>query len=417
MACGFGLQKREFNMSFEVSESTFRILPSAGFLAVAFLLCALGLGVLSKILYERHPTIAFRGGICIAVLISALSAFLLPISPINDSLSVATGLSQLLGDGLAYDWSQPYFAFYANNKVTLALYWGITTLVRNVELGIRITNFLCLFATAFFLSGSIHRIFGAKYRNFGLFVCLLFFPHIILTSPYSYPIAIALASIAFYLCLSTNTAHKPLFFLVAGVLFLVRPTAAIFLFVFFAFSALRHFLCKERRQGLFALCTIAGLFASIFFIQLGVGAAFYRTGFHPWPNLTDGATNWTLDIGTRLDGPKTGSSMYTPFGVLPEHLQDDEIALMQQRLFGYFMMRNPEDYPAVTALNHEIRSALLLRARENFAGNPSNVFLFYGWKTIGLFQTSDYRFYFYTLDIDNPSFSWQAQRNLGYVLV
>ncbi|MCL2376134.1 MAG: hypothetical protein FWC76_01940 [Defluviitaleaceae bacterium] len=390
-------------------------MPSFALFA-AFLLCVLGVCLLSAAIREKYVRYVHWGSIFATGVVSALAAFLLPISPTNDSYSMALGLQELLSHGeLSPDFNRPYFAFFVNNKIALVIYWGAVALAGDVEIGIRVVNFLCLFSSAFFFSAGLGKIFGEdKWRIFGLMFFLLVFPYIVLTGPYVYPISTALAAAAFYLGICKKTALKPLFFLAVGLLFLMRPTAGIFIFVYFALCGIKHFAGGEKRQGIYALCTILLMLVSIYAVQLGVGAIFYRTGLHPFPNLANGAANWTLDIGTRLDGAATGTSVYTPYGLLPEHLREDEIAIMQNRLFAYFYAGNSEDYENVVALSREIRAAISGRAVDNFLGNPSDIPRFYTYKAIRLFGTSNDHFYFYGLNATLPSFAWQAHRNIEH---
>jgi len=370
------------------------------------------MGILLKSLHDKFAHSSYCAAIFITLLISALGAFLLPISPVNDGYNMALALRELHHDGgLYYGFNLPYFSFFANNKVALVVYWGVVSLVRDVELGIRIVNFICIFSSSFFFSLSIGIVFGDKWRSFGLLFCLTLFPFIILTSPYVYPIGIALSSIAFYLGISKRLVFKPLFFVALGLLFLIRPTASVFIFVFFTFDFLRHLVNKDKRRCAYALLIIILLFASAYFTRWGVGTVFYRSGFHPYPNLTSGATNWTLDIGTRFDRQNTGVAVYAPFS-LPEAMKDDDIAIMQNRLFAYFVANNPDYFQTVVELNREIRTAIFNRAREDLFSNPFNIFRFYAWKSTRLFGPSNCTFYFYALNITLPSFEWQAHRNL-----
>jgi len=397
-------------------ERTIQTLPPAAILMLSLVLCASGLYIAADLicstkLYQHKP---FR---CLCLLtppiLAGLAAFFLPISPINDSMAFYRALAQFLEYGaLSPSFTRPYFAFYANNLIALMPYRVAVMLANDVRLGVRLVNFLCAFIAVFCFSCSVGKIFGKNRQMFSALICTLLFPYIILTSPYIYPISIALTSLVFCLSFPGCRAKKPFLFLVTGILFLMRPTAAILVFVSYAFLTFRHFIRREKTEALKSLGVIILLFVSLYVTQLGVGAALLRAGLHPFPNLLSGSTNWTLDIGTRFDGFNTGSSTYVPYGALPQHLRDDEIAVMQNRVWNYLATGDINDLQNLTNLNRELRAAIANRTVEIILYNPTNIPRFYFYKSARLFGVSAYRLYFYSLNVHSPTFGQELRSNI-----
>ena len=75
-----------------ISDSTFRIFQPAIFLAIAFLLCAFGAVLLLSVLNKKYTRATYWISVAVVAVVSATVAWRIPLSPVNDSYSMALGL-------------------------------------------------------------------------------------------------------------------------------------------------------------------------------------------------------------------------------------------------------------------------------------------------------------------------------------
>lgn len=398
---------------------------------VAALVTMVMLLALCKLWINIPERRGFIIALCISGALFAIATFLVPFQPASDSLDLVDSIRYYKDNAVDGTYIIPYINFYATNKLAAFIYLGVCNAMGGIEMGMRFFNFAAGFGSSVFMALAFGKMFGSRYRGMALMIATVIFPYIIFSAPYIYTPTLLAASAAFYLLLSKNWISKIAGFLFLAIAFSMRPTGMAFIFVFMFIRAVWDVFKLRTYRRFFSMFTLVAALAFCIIFNGGVGFAMYKTGLHPYPNLTNGATLWTLELGTRLDSSRTGRCVYEISG--EEKMANDPIAANMAHLWSIYSKSDPADYAEVKELQSQTTKMIIQRTKQTFTESSSNIlkFLYYKTSTLvwnhvtnsrvytyegmeiptGRGNWGDYPYYF-MYNYNNPTFSQQLYHNI-----
>ena len=338
----------------------------------------------------------------------------IPISPGSDSFTLVNSLKYLQNGSGYTEWSMSYYNFWGNNKIALLIYYfftrmfSMTDTATAVEYGIRLTHFFTLCMFVFSMALAFHKLFGKRFFTLTLLLSVLLYPYLILTAPYVYPIAVSVAALCFCAGTYRSIASYIVFFLSFGLLFMLRPTAAIFIVAYHITALIRSIAGKDGsvKRCAFILIIMA---LSIPAVKQTAGFAMYKTGLHPYPGFANSATLWTLYVGTNFAGEDTGVVVYE-VDLTPEP-GADRLAVLFHQLWIMSSADGICDIAEMKTVQKEIRTLLLRRVRETILDSPLHLFPFLRQKAANLF-VGEVPPVFYQLNVTSDCFTSDAAENI-----
>lgn len=381
------------------SESLQRIAACAcsGF----FIICGyIGVsGIMDRMKLTPRRRILLLSGIIAAA--AVLMSVLIPYSPGDDSYDMSTFL-ELISENRTSEFMSAYLSAYATNKLAMYFYLLPVKWFGSVEAGVRLTHFILMGATMFFVAGSCKRLFSSRTAELSTLICAVYFPFFILLGPYIYPISIFLSAAAFFLY---SGKMRILSLLIGGLLFTIRPLAAGFLLVYIL---LYDFFTMEKKRG---FCKAAGWTALALTVFLGVSAAvghvLYLTKLHTYPKLNSVALLWTLEVGTREQGDRTGTCTYSP-----EDTPFDPVSEGFKNIWNLYRSGGDGAYIQVKAEKQRIGQHLSKRIMEEILKSPESFGTYIEVKFKNYFS-DNYKMYYYSLNIHDPNLTRILYYNVG----
>lgn len=372
-------------------------------LASFFSFCMAGSGYylavfcIRKIQNQRYRFLILGAAATAVFLFFALQT---PFSPVHDSNEMMGFLEQAMTQYNSY--ATAYLSFTATNRLTQLIYLPLSFLTGSISAGVQILNILLLLGTFYLFVGAGKRMFGERIAETALFFLLPVFPFLLLTGPYIYPPAVYLSALALFFY-HGGSIEKWLSYLTCGFLFILRPTALGPILVYLFCDLL---LIRAKRIG---LLKSIGSMVMILFICFGVkyasGAALYVSGMHPYPGLLTSADVWTLELGTRMQGEKTGICTYSAFST-----EFDTVSSDIHKLWEYYAKADKADTETIRSLNAKIKSDIWERTKQTVLNSPKNLAAFLSQKYVNLFSDL-YKPYYYGVNAESEEFETNLYRN------
>jgi predicted membrane protein len=355
------------------------------------LTCQILFSILSKKVFQKKGT---RKWIEIVLFSCVFFFFALrtPFSPAHDAYDMTGFLNQML-QGQMSDYATAYLSFTVTNRMTLWLYLPLVLLFQSVAIGVKLANVIFVFSAMLLIAGSTRRIFRISVP---IFLLLPICPYLLLSGPYIYPPAIFLGALSLFLFSCRKKGTHIFSYLTGAMLFLLRPTALIFLLVFVFTKMLLHIDQKQKWKQeavqlvLILLCCVTA--------KWGTGNLLYHTNAYPYPNLTSSAATWTLELGTRFQGVDTGVCTYSAY-----QTEFDDVSHKFHTLWQYYARADSRDTPIIQAINRDIKMDIIKRTRDTILSSPKMTLTFLKNKYINLFADR-YQPYYYITNMNDAHF-------------
>lgn len=372
-------------------------------LASFFSFCMAGSGYylavfcIRKIQNQRYRFLILGAAATAVFLFFALQT---PFSPVHDSNEMMGFLEQAMTQYNSY--ATAYLSFTATNRLTQLIYLPLSFLTGSVSAGVQILNILLLLGTFYLLVGAGKRMFGERIAETALFFLLPVFPFLLLTGPYIYPPAVFLSALILFLY-HGGKIEKWLSFFACGILFVLRPTALGPVLVYLFCDLI---LIRSKRIGLLkSIGSMVMILLICFGVKYASGAALYVSGVHPYPGLLTSADVWTLELGTRMQGEKTGVCTYSAFST-----EFDEVSSDIHKLWEYYAKADKSDTETIRSLNTKIKSDIWERTKQTVLNSPKNLAAFLSQKYVNLFSDL-YKPYYYGVNAESEEFETNLYRN------
>lgn len=326
-----------------------------------------------------------------------------PYTPCHDALDLHSLLNHMLYNNNAMPdgtYIGAYMNFFVNNKLVIYIYLPFVRLFKNTMIGVRFLNGILLTGSVFFTAGAVKKILKKDCFGQMILVLSLLSPIILLLGPYIYLPSIFIASAAVYCYENRGAVSKIFFFLSAGALFTLRPTCFGFLLTFIILDLFFRF--ENKKEFIKKVVSLALTVIFAFAFKSVMGAVFYKTGLHIYPNMENAASLWTMELGTRTNGEQTGTCFYTPFNAKDEGV--DNVQKDFFRLWEYYredaeLNSETDNYNNIINLQSSIRRKIINRA---FSRTPSEFFEHFYLKTITFFKNS-YMPYYYKANLNDSN--------------
>ncbi len=274
--------------------------------------------------------------ILISAAILILGAVFTPYSPCHDSLDLHNALYNVLNNKEIDTFYRAYMNFWINNKLTVYCYIPFVKLFGSVETGVRVLNGVLNAGAVFFAAGAVKNIVKNSRFERALFIISFLSPFLLMSGPYIYLPALFLAAGAvFFITLNKRAALVP-FFICSSLLFILRPTCFGFILVFVTAGA--FFKIKDKKDFLKGLIVLFLTIILAFLCKNAVGYTLNKTGTHKYPSMHNGAFLWTTELGTRLNGKKTGTCFYMFFD------KDDDFDEIQNDFNGLWLKYYEDEF-------------------------------------------------------------------------
>lgn len=373
--------------------------------AVASILACVLFYIAADKLLLGYPSPQFRYFVFafFAVGIFTVIAIHTPYSPAHDSYDMSGFLSQVLRGENFSPYARAYLSFTATNKITLFLYAPWVKHFQSVKLGTQVFNFLLMLSAIFLLSGSAWRMFGERAGEIALLVLIPFAPYLMLTGPYIYPPSIFISALAMFLYQGRTQVSKIFAYIAFGILYILRPTALGFMFVYVTVYGVLSW--KNRKVRWRSIENLALLFVFCVLVNTAAGGWMHSSGQYPYPNLTTSAKAWTMELGTRMQGTETGKCTYSAYGKY-----FDNISTQFHRLWEIYAQGNSEDVDQIKFLHKQIDKEIKWRTKTTVLDSPQHLWQFLTTKYKNLFG-DEYKPYYYMTNISGENFGRNLSRN------
>lgn len=341
------------------------------------------------------------------ILISASLLMLLywiittPYSPCHDSLDLHNLLNYMLHHGnnmFEGIYIKTYMNVFINNKFVIYFYLPFVHLFKNAELGIRFLNGALLIGTVFFTASASKKLLKKDCFAILFFMLSLVAPVMLLSGPYIYLQSLFISAFALYCYESENKIFRVLFFILAAVLYVLRPTCFGFLLVFATLDTIFRFEDKKEliKKAVSLVLTVVVCFA----FKSVLGVALYKTGLHPYPNMQNSGGIWAIELGTRTNGEQTGKCFYTMFEEQKDNVDDIQKDFFS--LWKYYrqdVVEGTDNYNNIVNLQNTLKQKIINRTLDQ---TPSEVLEHLYLKSVNFYKDA-YIPYYYKANLNDEN--------------
>lgn len=334
--------------------------------------------------------------ICFVILLNT------PYSPAHDSLDMSGFLSTFVRKTTLSDYADKYLSFYGTNRICMYFYKPFVTLWDSVRSGTIAANALFLLTAMFCVSDICYKKFGNRCGELSLFFMPSLIPYMMMSGPYIYPPSIFLSAIALCLFFSHRKRIKLLSAVFFGILMLMRPTSALFWVIFIAAS-----LIIKRADNITTRVCFAIVLVLISVCTKSVASEImYRSGAYPYPQLTNSAMQWTLELGLRPQGLETGKCTYSAISGQPF----DEISAVFRDLWDAYDGADDNETYRIHCLNKKLNTMIAERAKNTVFSDLKSLSHHIKHKYVNMFS-DEYKAYYYAVNISDEDFADNLYKN------
>lgn len=332
-----------------------------------------------------------------------------PYSPNHDSYDIEYILKSMLDGVEITGYNKAYTNFFATNKLVIYIYYPFVLLFGNVETGARIANAFFVWTASVGISAVVKQLKTWNAASFSLIAMLVLCPTLLFSGPYIYPPAIALSALAFAFYIHKEPFMRVFGYIFAGILFTVRPLS---LGVFLVWSVLGSFVGKRKIRY---KISSAVLKTSLIFIiclttQWYVGQVMYKTNSHSAENLKSAMGLWTIEVGTRDQGDKTGFCDYAPISLSED--KKDDISNDFHTLW-YLYEESDVNTNWISYMKGELSKKLFKRYTDEILYSPKTFWNFVTTKFTNYYRDY-YKPYFYAVNLKKPGRHTLLYKNYDY---
>ncbi len=334
--------------------------------------------------------------VCLAVMLSA------PYSPAHDSHDMSAFLSTFLKGTTLSDYADKYLSFYGTNRICMYFYKPFVMLTGSVRTGSTISNIIFLLTAVLSVSDIIYKRYGMRNGEAALFLMPAFVPYMMMSGPYIYPPAIFLSAVALCLYFSQSVKKKILSAVFFGVLMVMRPTSAMFWVIF----VIAKLVLKSGKDIINRICLAIVLVLLAMCTQTAFGNYLYKTGAYPYPQFTNSAMQWTLELGLRPQGTETGKCTYSAISGVPF----DEISGVFSDLWEAYDGADDNETYRIHLLNKKLETMIWERAKNTVLSDFGSFAKHIKTKYINMFS-DEYKAYYYAANIPDEKFGENLYKN------
>lgn len=334
--------------------------------------------------------------ICLIVMINT------PYSPAHDSHDMSVFLSTFVRRTTLSNYADKYLSFYGTNRICMYFYKPFVLFFNDVRIGSNIANIIFLLTSVFCISDIIYKKFDVRTSEISLFLLPAFVPYMMMSGPYIYPPAIFLSSIALCLYFSYSKRIKLLSAVFFGILMLMRPTSAIFWIIF----VIAQLIVKRASNIVTRICFAIVLILLSICTKSVASEILYSVGAYPYPQFTNSAMQWTLELGLRPQGLETGKCTYSAISGQPF----DEISSVFQDLWESYDGADDNETYRILCLNKKLNSMIAERAKNTVLSDFESFSNHIKTKYINMFS-DEYKAYYYAVNLSDDGFENNLYKN------
>lgn len=338
-----------------------------------------------------------------AVLIYCVAMmFYIPFSPCYDSYDMLSFLEKMLL-GTNTEYMNAYMSAYSSNRLTTYIYFPFVLIFNNVQIGVRSLNFLLAYGSILLLAACCKKMFGQICCEISLCMSVLLFPFMLFVGPYIYLPAVFLSALTLFLYHCSSLSAKICFYIAGGFLFALRPMSCLSILI--CIFAKNLFCGNVKCKFLSSVGKVSFTLACFLIVKSSIGFVLFTANLHPYPNLSDTSFLWTLEVGTRPNGPATGQCIYFPY----TNDGFDDISAQFSELWKCFSSKNSKsDY--INSLKNDIFKKIVNRTKNTVLANPGSALHFLCTKYIN-YYSDVHRPYYYMPNISMSNFGNAVSQN------
>lgn len=337
-----------------------------------------------------------------AVLICFITMINTPYSPAHDSHDMSVFLSTFVRSTTLSDYADKYLSFYGTNRICMYFYKPFVLLFDNVQLGSTVANTIFLLTSVFCISDILYKKFDVRTGEISLFLLPAFVPYMMMSGPYIYPPSIFLASIALCLYFSYSNRIKLLSAVFFGILMLMRPTSAMFWIIF----TVAQLVIKRASNIVTRICFAIVLILISMCTKSVTSEIMYSAGAYPYPQFTNSAMQWTLELGLRPQGLETGKCTYSAISGQPF----DEISSVFHDLWEAYDGADDNETYRIHCLNKKLNTMIADRAVNTVFSSFESFLNHIKAKYTNMFS-DEYKAYYYAVNISDDDFENNIYKN------
>lgn len=334
--------------------------------------------------------------ICFAVMINT------PYSPAHDSHDMSVFLSTFVRRTTLSDYADKYLSFYGTNRICMYFYKPFVLLFDNVRIGSTVANTIFLLTSVFCISDIIYKKFDVRTGEISLFILPAFVPYMMMSGPYIYPPSIFLSSIALCLYFSYSKRIKLLSAVFFGILMLMRPTSAMFWIIFVT----AQLIIKRASNIVTRICFAIVLILISICTKSVISEIMYSCGAYPYPQFTNSAMQWTLELGLRPQGLETGKCTYSAISGQPF----DEISSVFHDLWEAYDGADDNETYRIHCLNKKLNTMIAERTKNTVLSDFKSLSNHIKTKYKNMFS-DEYKAYYYAVNISDGDFENNIYKN------
>ena len=252
------------------------------------------------------------------------------------------------------------------------------------------------------MSDIIYKRYGVRSGEITLFLMPPFVPYMMMSGPYIYPPAIFLSAVALCLYFSQDIRKRVISAVLFGILMVMRPTSALFWIIFVA----AKLVLKRAKDIINRICFAIVLVLIAMCTQTALGNYLYKTGAYPYPQFTNSAMQWTLELGLRPQGTETGKCTYSAISGVPF----DEISGVFSDLWEAYEGADDNETYRIHLLNKKLDGMIWERAKNTVLSDFESFARHVKTKYINMFS-DEYKAYYYAANIPDESFGENLYKN------
>lgn len=334
--------------------------------------------------------------VCFVIMLCA------PYSPAHDSHDMSVFLSTFVRRTTLSAYADKYLSFYGTNRICMYFYKPLVVFCQDVRIGCTISNIIFLLTSVYCISDIIYKKYGTRCGEISLFIMPAFVPYMMMSGPYIYPPAVFLSSLALCLFYSRYMRCKIISAVLFGLLTVMRPTAA----AFWIILMLAYLVLRGARNIINNICFTIVLVLICMCTKTAVQDIMYKTDMYPYPDFTNSALQWTLELGLRPQGSQTGKCTYTAISGEPF----DEVSRLFHELWDAYDGADDNETYRIKLLNKKLNALIAKRTADTVLSDWHSFSYHIKTKYVNMFR-DEYRPYYYAVNIPDERFEKHLYKN------